>query len=139
MKITLMVLSLFIFLQQISSQSITAESISSAGGSYTGPSSAISFTTGEIMSATYTAGGNKLTEGFQQQYYTCWTGKVNTSWNNLANWKGGPVPGRHTDVLILSGCPFYPAININATCRSLKLRSFSSVTVSAGFNLTITH
>lgn len=120
-------------------QSISSEAISSGGEMFTGTSSSLSFTTGELMSATHTNGGNRLMEGFQQQYYSYWTGKVSTAWNDLLNWKGGPVPGKSTDVIIPPGCTFYPLVSINAFCRSIKLQTGASLTVATGFNLTITH
>lgn len=139
MKKTISILLPFFLTANIYSQSISMETISAGGQFFSTSSSMLSFTTGELMSATHTNGGNRLMEGFQQQYYSYWTGKVNTAWNDLLNWKGGPVPGKSTDVIIPPGCTFYPLVSINAFCRSIRLMTGASLAVAAGFNLTIAH
>lgn len=132
------ILLVFIFtFDQSDAQSISMESISSGGELFSGPNSILTFTTGEIMSATYTGGNTTLIEGFQQQYFTYWVGVSSTAWTDLLNWSGGPVPGPRTDVIILTGAAFYPIINLNASCRSLFARPGTTLTVSPSFSLTI--
>lgn len=136
MKEFLISLVFILILKPTGAQSISLETISSGGSS----SPALSFTIGEIMSATHTNGGNKLTEGCQQQYCSYWGGKVNTAWNNLLNWKGGPVPNKNIDVIIPPGCPFYPIINLaNYSCRSLQMKPGATFTIATGFSFTIAH
>lgn len=139
MKILLLFFVIILSLSKTDAQSISMEAISSGGDSYTSSTSRLSFTTGQVMSASYTNGGKILTEGFQHQYYTYWVGDTSSSWIHQRNWSGGPVPGHHTDIIILSGKPFYPVINLNASCRSLTARPGTTVTVSPGFILTITN
>jgi hypothetical protein len=139
MKILLQLLIIFSCLSGINAQSISMEAISSGGDSYTSSRSRLSFTDGQLMSGTHKNSSNTLIEGFQQQYYTYWVGDTTSSWIHRRNWSGGPVPGPHTDIIILSGKPFYPVININASCRSLTARPGTSVTVNPGFKLTITN
>jgi hypothetical protein len=138
MKKLLLFLAIMLSVSKSEGQSISMEAISSGGDNYTNSTSGLSFTTGQVMSASYTNGGKILTEGFQHQYYTYWVGDTSSSWIHQRNWSGGPVPGPHTDIILLSGKPFYPVININASCRSLTARPGTSVTVSPGFNLIIT-
>ena len=139
MKKLILFFALILFVSKIDAQSISMEAISSGGDSYTTATSHLSFTTGQVMSASYTNGGKTLTEGFQHQYYTYWAGDTSSSWIHQRNWSGGPVPGPHTDVIILSGKPFYPVINLNVSCRSLTARPGTTVTVSPGYHLIITN
>ena len=133
MKKLILFFTIIFSISKTDAQSISMESISSGGDSYTSPTSRLSFTGGQVMSGTYTNTNNTLIEGFQQQYYTYWIGNTSTGWNNLLNWNGGPVPGSHTDVILLSGKPFYPVINLNTSCRSLTARPVTSLTVNSGF------
>jgi hypothetical protein len=138
MKILLPLLVIILSLSKSNAQSISMEAISSGGDSYTNSMSRLSFTCGQVMSATYKNTSNTLIEGFQQQYYTYWVGDTSSSWIHQRNWSGGPVPGPHTDIIILPGKPFYPVINLNASCRSLIARPGTMVMVNPGFNLIIT-
>ncbi len=137
-KIILLVVILFT-IAHCDAQSISMESISSGGQFFSNANCRLSFTTGEVMSATHTNGTTTLIEGFQQQYYTYWVGTAGTSWNNLVNWSGGPVPASKTDVIILTVKPNYPVLTVNASCRSLQVRPATTVTVTPGFKLTITN
>lgn len=138
MKILLPLLVIILSLSKSNAQSISMEAISSGGDSYTNSMSRLSFTCGQVMSATYKNTSNTLIEGFQQQYYTYWVGDTSSSWIHQRNWSGGPVPGPHTDIIILPGKPFYPVINLNVSCRSLIARPGTMVMVNPGFNLIIT-
>jgi hypothetical protein len=139
MKTLLPFFMIIFLLSKSDAQSISIESISSGGDSYSNTTSHLSFTTGQVMSGTYKNSSNTLIEGFQQQYYTYWVGDTSTAWIHRRNWNGGPVPGPHTDIIILSGKPFYPVINLNTSCRSLRARPGTSVTVSPGFIFIITN
>ena len=139
MKKTFLVFAIILSVSKSEAQSISMETISSGGDNYTNPTSRLSFSGGQVMSGTYTNGSNTLIEGFQQQYYTYWVGATSTIWTNQLNWNGGPVPGPFTDIIILPGKPFYPVINLNTSCRSLRARPTTTVTVIPGFKLTITN
>ena len=110
MKKTILVFAIVLSVSKSEAQSISMESISSGGDTYTNPTSRLSFTSGQVMSGTYTNINNTLIEGFQQQYYTYWVGAISSVWTNQLNWNGGPVPGANTDIIILSGKPFYPLV-----------------------------
>ncbi len=139
MKRSILFFAIIFSISKTDAQSISMEAITSGGDSYTGPTSSLSFSAGQVMSGTYTNGSNLLIEGFQQQYYTYWVGATSSVWTHPLNWSGGPVPGANTDIIILPGKPFYPLINLNASCRSLTARPGTSVTVTPGFTLTITN
>ena len=139
MKKLILFFTIIFSFSKTDAQSISMESISSGGDSYTNSTSRLSFTNSQVMSGTYTNGSNTLIEGFQQQYYTYWVGAISNVWTNQLNWNGGPVPGPNTDIILLSGKPFYPVINLNTSCRSLKARPTTTVTVIPGFKLTITN
>ncbi|MCK5839222.1 MAG: hypothetical protein KAG99_05205, partial [Bacteroidales bacterium] len=47
-----------------------------------------------------------------------WTGKKNTDWLNTGNWKHHILPGLQTNVLIPSGCIYYPLLT-----KSLSINS----------------
>ena len=50
-----------------------------------------------------------------------WKGSANVNWGNANNWGCSSVPDIYTDVLIDSGTPFSPQVNVNAFARTLKL------------------
>jgi hypothetical protein len=139
MKTLLPFFVIILSLSYSEAQSISMESISSGGDTYTNSTSRLSFTSGQVMSGTYANSSNTLIEGFQQQYYTYWVGATSNAWTNQLNWSGGPVPGAHTDIILLPGKPFYPLINLNTSCRSLTAKPGTTVTISPGFNLIITN
>ena len=69
--------------------------------------------------------------------YTTWTGGTSTVWTDATNWSNG-VPDQTTkDVLIGTGT-FQPTIASNVSVKSLTLKASTSLTVSTGFNLTVT-
>lgn len=72
------------------------------------------------------------------KFETQWTGANNTAWNNAANWSCGVIPDGNTDVRVITGTLNNLNINVDASCRSLRL--FPSVVVSVPNNrkLTIT-
>ena len=65
-----------------------------------------------------------------------WTGSINTTWENPANWSCGVVPDAYTDVIINSG---NITINSNSIIRSLIIKPGATLTVANGFKLTILH
>ena len=72
------------------------------------------------------------------QFGVTWTGAINTAWENAANWSCGIVPDSNTDVIINSVVNS-PIVNSNTSCRSLTTNTGSSVIISSGNHLTITH
>jgi|GEM_PF-5745672 len=64
-----------------------------------------------------------------------WTGSVNTSWENPANWSCGSVPDGYTDVVIGPGMTV--VLNSNTSVGSLTLDPSSSFTVNPPYTLTI--
>jgi hypothetical protein len=77
-----------------------------------------------------------VSKTFYLQVINQWTGAVNNLWENPANWSCGKVPDASTDVILTSGTI---TVNSNATCRSLKVSTGATVTVTPGFSLTVVH
>ena len=80
--------------------------------------------------------GNNTIPRFAIRFENQWTGTVDSTWGNPANWSCGSVPDAHTDVVINSGPVL---VNTNATIRRLYVAWGVSFTVAAGVTLTITH
>jgi FG-GAP-like repeat/IPT/TIG domain len=71
---------------------------------------------------------------FVLKFSNRWSGAISTDWSNPANWSCGAVPDANTDVVINSGTV---VISSNVTIRSLKINPGASLTVAAGFTLTV--
>jgi len=67
---------------------------------------------------------------------TTWTGATSTAWTNASNWSAG-APDNTKDVTIGTGT-FQPIIASNASVKSLTLNASTTLTVTSGFNLTVT-
>lgn len=65
-----------------------------------------------------------------------WTGAVNTSWENAANWSCAVLPDSNTDVVITSGTV---VINSDVLVKSLTIKPGATLTVNSGFTLTVLH
>jgi hypothetical protein len=74
---------------------------------------------------------------FTLKFENVWTGAVNNSWENAANWSCGTLPTQYTDVIINSGSNL--VLGANGICQSLTLMPGSSLTELPGFTLTIVH
>lgn len=66
-----------------------------------------------------------------------WTGAVNSSWEDAANWSGGIIPGTGSDVILNSGSTV--VINSNVTVRTLKIMPASNVTITPGHSVKVLH
>jgi len=68
-----------------------------------------------------------------------WTGLLSTAWETAGNWSCGIIPDLNTDVMINTGMPYYPVVNVNTSCRSLLITNgASNVSVKTGAKLTLT-
>lgn len=73
------------------------------------------------------------------KFASTWTGGIDDTWENPANWSCGIIPDANTDVYVNSASPRYPQVNsTTATCRSLNLQPGTSFEVKPGFTITIT-
>jgi hypothetical protein len=70
------------------------------------------------------------------KFENVWTGAVSSAWENPANWSCGSVPDPNTDVVINNG---NVVIGSNVVIRTLRVMAGATVTVNAGYTLTITH
>jgi hypothetical protein len=57
------------------------------------------------------------------------------NWSNPANWSCGVLPDANTDVIITRDL----TIDVNATCRSIKMAYGAQVRVNPGIQFTVTH
>ncbi len=73
---------------------------------------------------------------FSVRFSNSWTGTANSAWEDPVNWACGSLPDSNTDVIINSGTAI---LNSNASCRSIKVNTGATFTVSNGYALTITH
>ena len=73
---------------------------------------------------------------FTLQFANVWTGLVDSSWENPANWSCGFIPDADTDVYIPSGIV---TVNSNVVVGSLIVAPGVIFTVGGGYTITITH
>lgn len=56
------------------------------------------------------------------KFQLIWNGKINTEWENAANWNCNKLPDQYTDVYIYGGSSkFFPLVSMPSACRSLNL------------------
>ncbi len=65
-------------------------------------------------------------------FASTWTGALDNTWENPANWSCGELPDSNTDVIINTGVPFYPTVNYNTAYRSIKATPQASINIKAG-------
>lgn len=70
------------------------------------------------------------------KFINIWLGIYDNEWANPTNWSCGVLPDANTDVEVEAGTVL---LNANYSCRSLTVKSGATVTVGAGYTLTITH
>ena len=75
-------------------------------------------------------------EAFEIKFSNRWTGSVDNSWENAANWSCGTVPDLNTDVVINSGTI---VMHSNTIIRSLFLSPSVNFTVNTGVVFTVLH
>jgi len=61
-----------------------------------------------------------------------WLGGTSTNWGTASNWSGGTLPGEADDIIIPSGCTYYPIILNNRKAKSITVNSGGSITFQAG-------
>ncbi|MCK5789151.1 MAG: hypothetical protein KAH32_09135, partial [Chlamydiia bacterium] len=72
-------------------------------------------------------------------------GASDTNWGNCRNWGYGTIPSYSTGVTIPGGCSFYPIVPgdviimnaVGGACKSVKIESGGSLTMSANHSLTV--
>jgi len=72
------------------------------------------------------------------KFETKWTGANSTAWDDPANWSCGLIPDENTDVRVIEGSINSLNINVDASCRSLRLFPNVMVTLAGDKKLTIT-
>jgi hypothetical protein len=56
-----------------------------------------------------------------------WTGLADTDWDNTGNWNPASIPTNTVKVIIPTGCPYYPHIDVPAECYKLTINSGGSL------------
>lgn len=94
---------------------------------------------GNIFRCQVTNANNVLfTPEMVMKFESKWTGTISTDWNQPENWSCGVLPDANTDVVVAAGTPFNLEVNINATCRSLRLMPNCIASIASGKTITIT-
>lgn len=65
-----------------------------------------------------------------------WTGNSNTAWSLNSNWSLARPPIGDDFILIPSGCPRYPVLDLARTVNGIEIKSGASLDL-AGYNLTV--
>jgi hypothetical protein len=79
--------------------------------------------------------GTLLSRSVTVKFETRWTGGVDNTWENQANWNCGQLPDAYTDVVIPSGVI---TVNSQAVCRNIRLLSpQAQITITAGNDLKV--
>jgi Metallo-peptidase family M12/Reprolysin family propeptide len=86
-----------------------------------------------------TALGTVYSQVYTLKYEMIWVGAISTAWENPLNWSCNIVPTDKTDVIITSGTPFVPEVNVSANIHSLTNVPASKLIIKTGVNLTINH
>lgn len=81
-----------------------------------------------------TATGIVYSQEYILKFGVQWLGKINTAWENAANWSCNIVPDNNTDVIIKLGTI---VINSDITIRSIRTFQGVSLTVNSGKNFMI--
>lgn len=72
------------------------------------------------------------------RFVAYWNGQTSTNWHQASNWNCGVIPDSATDVIINPGVKFFPQINQQATCRSVRLSKGATATLLSGIQLLLT-
>jgi len=71
---------------------------------------------------------------YKLQFLNTWTGMINDRWEEPLNWSCSHIPDENTDVIVNTG---NITINVNTTCRSIKLNTGAVLKVAPGIHLTV--
>ncbi len=82
-------------------------------------------------------GSRRYSRSFKIKFENTWTGAVDNTWENIANWSCNSIPDRYTDVRVPAGSLL---INSQAECRSIRANTLTAnVTVTEGNTLLVAH
>jgi hypothetical protein len=144
-KIITFILALTI-LQVVSGQDYFSQQFVGSGGGQTDNATYhTSWSIGEAVTESGTAGSVLLTGGFQQGEMTgqlVWTGSISSDWNTAANWNLNLVPNETFNVTIPDGSiPNDPIVYEDpatpATCLNLDIQPERTLTIFDGDALTV--
>ena len=96
------------------------------------------FTTAALKEFKIVGSGGKTVYMDNMYFYKqdTWSGANSTNWATASNWASGSVPTATSDVVIGSGT-YQPIITSDVSISSLTINSGKTLTVNAGFDLTV--
>ena len=87
--------------------------------------------------ANYSAGTNlTLYAQWQAVSSSQWTGNTNSNWNEAGNWTPG-IPSSGQSVVIPTGRPNYPVLEMNPTVGDIDIQTGASLSIPTGQYLTV--
>ncbi|MCF8460577.1 MAG: TLD domain-containing protein [Flavobacteriales bacterium] len=66
-----------------------------------------------------------------------WTGNTDSQWNNTGNWSNATVPSSGDDVIIPTGRPNYPVLEVDPEVGDLDMANGATFTIPANQTLTV--
>ncbi len=97
------------------------------------------FFTNDYRCQITTASGIVYSQMFTLKYSITWLGTVSTAWENPLNWSCNMLPNDKTDVIINSGTPFSPELNVSTNIRTLTAVPASNLVIKTGAVLLVNH
>lgn len=96
------------------------------------------FTTAALKEFKIVGSGGKTVYMDNMYFYKqdTWSGGTSTAWTTTGNWASGAVPTATSDVVIATGT-YQPIITSDVSISSLTINSGKTLTVNAGFDLTV--
>jgi hypothetical protein len=86
-----------------------------------------------------TTNGIVYSQVFTLKYSMTWLGTNSNAWENPLNWSCNMLPNEKTDVIINSGTPFSPELNVSTNIRTLTSVPASNLVIKTGAVLLVNH
>jgi Metallo-peptidase family M12/Reprolysin family propeptide len=86
-----------------------------------------------------TTSGIVYSQAFTLKYSMTWLGTTSNAWENPLNWSCNMLPTEKTDVVINSGTPFSPELNVSTNIRTLTSLPASNLVIKTGAFLLVNH
>jgi Metallo-peptidase family M12 len=99
----------------------------------------LAFFTNNYRCEITTTNGIVYSQAFTLKFSTTWLGTISNAWENPANWSCNMLPNEKTDVIINSGTPFSPELNVSTNIRTLTSVPASNLVIKTGAVLLVNH
>ncbi|HOY32702.1 MAG TPA: hypothetical protein PKW80_12560, partial [Bacteroidales bacterium] len=114
-----------------SSSATSVATVGSTSGVVSGIANGTSLITYSVTASSCTKTATKTVTVSNAGAIGTWLGGNSNSWNTASNWAQCVIPTSTTDVIIPSGCTYYPASYTSApVCRNLTIQSGGSMTLN---------